>query len=66
MSEINIQDISEQLRQKIQDFETGFKSSETGTVTSVGDGIAKVYGLDRAMAGELVAFDSGVFGLQTH
>ena len=63
MSEVNIQNISEQLRQKIQGFESSFKSSEVGTVTSVGDGIAKIYGLDEAMAGELVTFDSGVFGL---
>ena len=63
MSEVNVQNISEQLRQKIQGFESSFKSSEIGTVTTVGDGIAKVYGLDEAMAGELVTFDSGVFGL---
>ena len=63
MSDINVQNISEQLRQKIQGFQSSFKSSEVGTVTTVGDGIAKVYGLDEAMAGELVTFDSGVFGL---
>ena len=63
MSEINIQNISEQLRQKIQGLEAGFKSAEVGTVTSVGDGIAKIYGLDKAMAGELIVFDSGVSGL---
>ena len=60
MSEINLQDVTEQLKQKIQGFETDFKSSEIGTVTSVGDGIAKVYGLDKAMAGELVTFEGGV------
>ena len=63
MSEINIQNISEQLRQKIQGLEAGFKSAEVGTVTSVGDGIAKIYGLDKAMAGELIVFDGGVSGL---
>ena len=63
MSEINLQDVTEQLKQKIQGFETDFKSSEIGTVTSVGDGIAKVYGLDKAMAGELVTFEGGVLGL---
>ena len=63
MSEANIQNISEQLRNKIQGFESSFKSAEIGTVTSVGDGIAKIYGLDEAVAGELVSFDSGVYGL---
>ena len=63
MSEVDIQSISDQLIQKIQGIESDFKSDEVGTVTSVGDGIAKVYGLDKAMAGELVSFDSGVFGL---
>tara|TARA_Y100001970_G_scaffold268522_1_gene359914 strand:- start:122 stop:1627 length:1506 start_codon:yes stop_codon:yes gene_type:complete len=63
MSEVDIQNISDQLIQKIQGIEADFKSDEVGTVTSVGDGIAKVYGLDKAMAGELVSFDSGVFGL---
>ena len=63
MSEVDIQSISDQLIQKIQGIEADFKSDEVGTVTSVGDGIAKVYGLDKAMAGELVSFDSGVFGL---
>lgn len=63
MSEANIQNISEQLRHKIQGFESSFKSAEIGTVTSVGDGIAKIYGLDEAVAGELVSFDSGVYGL---
>ena len=63
MSEVDIQSISDQLIQKIQGIESDFKYDEVGTVTSVGDGIAKVYGLDKAMAGELVSFDSGVFGL---
>ena len=63
MSEVDIQSISDQLIQKIQGIEADFKSDEVGTVTSVGDGIAKVFGLDKAMAGELVSFDSGVFGL---
>ena len=53
MSEVDIQSISDQLIQKIQGIESDFKSDEVGTVTSVGDGIAKVYGLDKAMAGEL-------------
>ena len=46
MSEVDIQSISDQLIQKIQGIESDFKSDEVGTVTSVGDGIAKVYGLD--------------------
>ena len=63
MADANIQNISEQLKNKIKGLESNFKSDEVGTVTSVGDGIAKVYGLDQAMAGELVSFDNGVIGL---
>mgnify|MGYP003302756757 FL=1 len=63
MSEGNIQTVSDQLKSKIQGMDLNFKSDEVGTVTSVGDGIAKVYGLDQAMAGELVSFDNGVLGL---
>ena len=62
MSEGNIQTVSDQLKSKIQGMDLNFKSDEVGTVTSVGDGIAKVYGLDQAMAGELVSFDNGVLG----
>ena len=63
MSEGNIQTVSDQLKSKIQGMDLNFKSDEVGTVTSVGDGIAKVYGLDQAMAGELVSFDNGILGL---
>ena len=63
MADANIQNISEQLKTKIKGLESNFKSDEVGTVTSVGDGIAKIYGLDQAMAGELVSFDNGVIGL---
>jgi|TARA_B100000131_G_scaffold61304_1_gene57110 F-type H+-transporting ATPase subunit alpha len=63
MSEGNIQTVSEQLKSKIKGMDLNFKSDEVGTVTSVGDGIAKVYGLDQAMAGELVSFDNGILGL---
>tara|TARA_Y100001970_G_scaffold291379_1_gene428314 strand:+ start:2887 stop:4386 length:1500 start_codon:yes stop_codon:yes gene_type:complete len=63
MSDSGIQTVSEQLKSKIKGLELDFKSDEVGTVTSVGDGIAKVYGLDQAMAGELVSFDNGILGL---
>ena len=51
MSEGNIQTVSEQLKSKIKGMDLNFKSDEVGTVTSVGDGIAKVYGLDQAWPG---------------
>ncbi len=61
--EINVQEISELIKRQIADFETRVDVSEVGTVLSVGDGIAKVYGLDKAMSGELLEFPNGVFGM---
>ncbi|MCL4244050.1 MAG: F0F1 ATP synthase subunit alpha [Candidatus Dadabacteria bacterium] len=63
MQEIKIEEIGQILRDRIKGYETKIETSEVGTVISVGDGIARAYGLDRAMAGELVEFASGVMGL---
>ena len=51
------------LREEIQGYDTRVRRAETGTVLEVGDGIAVVYGLDRAVYGELVEFDTGVRGM---
>ena len=51
------------LREEIQGYDTRVRRAETGTVLEVGDGIAGVYGLDRADYGELVEFDTGVRGM---
>ena len=56
-------EISEIIRRQIRDFDREVDVAETGTVLSVGDGIARIYGLERAMAGELVEFANGVRGM---
>ncbi|MGH7800791.1 MAG: F0F1 ATP synthase subunit alpha [Thermodesulfobacteriota bacterium] len=63
MEEIKIEEIGEILKGRIKGYEREIVISEVGTVTSVGDGIARAYGLSEAMAGELVEFQSGVMGL---
>jgi F-type H+-transporting ATPase subunit alpha len=63
MEEIRIGEISEILKNRIKGYQPEVVTAEVGTVISVGDGIARVYGLDQAMAGELVEFEHGVMGL---
>jgi F-type H+-transporting ATPase subunit alpha len=61
--EIKVDEISELLRKQIADFEKKVDVSEVGTVLSVGDGIARVYGLDKCMASELLEFPNGIMGM---
>lgn len=61
--QIRADEVSRILRQEIQDFGKHLTVSEIGSVLSVGDGIARVYGLDKAESGELVTFSSGPRGL---
>src|SRR5512139_1932570 len=61
--EIKVDEISELLRKQITDFEKKVDVSEIGTVISVGDGIARVYGLEKCMASELLEFPNGVMGM---
>src|SRR5438105_1421771 len=61
--EINASEISQILRQRIEGFESQVNRSEEGTVVSVGDGIAIIYGLDQVMYGEMVEFQNGVMGI---
>ncbi len=61
--QIKADDIGGILKKRISDYERKFETSEVGTVISVGDGIARVYGLDNVMAGEIVEFSRGVQGL---
>lgn len=61
--QIKLEEISRIIRQRIQDYDTKVEVQETGSVLMVGDGIARIYGLENAMAGELVEFDSGVMGM---
>ncbi len=63
ISELKAEEISELIKKQISDFEKRVDVSEVGTVVKVGDGIAKVYGLDKAMASELLEFPNNVFGM---
>ena len=63
MQDLKIEEIGEILRNRIKGYDTKVETSEVGTVISVGDGIARAYGLDQAMSGELVEFKSGIMGL---
>ena len=60
---IRADEISEILKNQIKDYESRVTVSETGTILSVGDGIARVYGLQNAMAGELLEFSGGMMGM---
>ena len=60
---IKPEEISQVLRTEIEAFEKTVAVEETGTVLSVGDGIARVYGCEKVMFGELLEFPGGVFGL---
>src|SRR5947207_732969 len=59
---INVAEITSVLKREIQAFEQKLQISEVGTVIEVGDGIARVYGLRNAMAGELLEFEGGTMG----
>jgi F-type H+/Na+-transporting ATPase subunit alpha len=61
--QLRAEEISAIIKQQIQNYEKAALTTETGTVLSVGDGIARVYGLEGAMAGELLEFPGGLMGL---
>src|SRR6201991_2245032 len=63
MAQIKADEITELLRQQIENFEQRIQVDEVGTVISLGDGIARVHGLDKVMAGELIEFPHDVAGL---
>ncbi len=63
MAEITASEISEIIKQQIEGFATDVELAETGSVISVGDGIARIYGLDKCMAGELLLFPHDVYGM---
>jgi len=60
---IHPDEISSILKEKINDFKFEIDISETGKVVQVGDGIARVYGMDNIMAGEMIEFPGGVVGM---
>jgi len=61
--ELKAEEISQIIKEQITDYDKKVELSETGVVLSVGDGIARVYGLEKAMALELVEFPGGIIGL---
>ncbi|MBK7889676.1 MAG: F0F1 ATP synthase subunit alpha [Bdellovibrionales bacterium] len=61
--QIRADEISKVLKEQIKNYSKSVEMSETGTVLSVGDGVARVYGLETAMAGELVEFPGEVYGM---
>jgi len=63
MAKIQANEITELLRQQIENYEQRIQVDEVGTVITLGDGIARVHGLDKVMAGELIEFPHGIFGL---
>jgi F-type H+-transporting ATPase subunit alpha len=63
VAEITAAEISEIIKQQIEGFGTDVELAETGSVISVGDGIARIYGLDKCMAGELLLFPNEIYGL---
>ena len=63
MSSINSEEIISILKEEIENYDAIARDQETGTVISVGDGIANVYGIDHAMYGEIVTFENGLKGM---
>ncbi|MEZ4262503.1 MAG: F0F1 ATP synthase subunit alpha [Polyangiaceae bacterium] len=61
--QLRAEEISQIIKKQIQSYERAALTNETGTVLSVGDGIARIYGLEGAMAGELVEFPGNLMGL---
>ncbi len=63
MAQIRADEISRVLRAEIENYDKAVNVSETGSVISVGDGIARIYGLEKVMAGELIEFPHGISGI---
>lgn len=60
---VNSSEISALIKKQIEDFSHKVESDDVGTVITIGDGVALVYGLDKAMLGELVEFPHGIYGM---
>ena len=63
MGTIRADEISNTIRQRIKQYNRKVKIVNTGTVLKVGDGIARIHGLDEVMSGELVEFEEGTIGI---
>ena len=62
MAKIQANEITELLRQQIENYEQRIQVDEVGTIITLGDGIARIHGLDKVMAGELIEFPHGIIG----
>jgi F-type H+-transporting ATPase subunit alpha len=62
-TQIRVDEISKILKQKIESYSKKVEIAETGTVLAVGDGVARVHGLENALSGELVEFSNQVYGM---
>ncbi|MDP2688528.1 MAG: F0F1 ATP synthase subunit alpha, partial [Deltaproteobacteria bacterium] len=60
---IKVEEISQLIKTRIKGFEKEIDVQEVGTIISVGDGIARIYGLEKAMAGELLEFPGNIYGM---
>ena len=60
---MNPEEITAIIKEQIKNYQVDLNVDDIGTVIEVGDGIARIHGLEKAMAGELLEFDNGVFGL---
>src|SRR5256886_17375528 len=63
MATIKADEITKLIREQIENYETRIAVDEVGSVMSLGDGIARVHGLDKVMAGELLSFPHGLAGI---
>ena len=63
MAQIKAEEISQIIRQQLASYEATIDVAEVGTVIEVGDGIARIYGLEKAMAMEMLEFPHGVMGM---
>src|ERR1035438_5986063 len=63
MAQIKADEITQLLREQIANYDSKVQVDEVGTITSLGDGIARLHGLDKVMAGELLAFPHNIAGL---
>ena len=63
MAQIKADEITQLLKEQIQNYDAEISVDQVGTIISLGDGIARLHGLDKAMAGEMLKFPHGVEGL---
>ena len=60
---MNIEEISSLIKAQIKNYDNKIEQSETGTIVTVGDGIARAYGLDNCVSNELIEFPNGIYGM---